>query len=462
MSESPFEIPLTPAQFASAPHKGQGRALLHVRAVGCADTEDAIVDACLHDRAYDPQCEDERTPWLMEILEASGTAARIAQRLIPVLDQVTERFWDAAQRCRIARELALRGHAEARTRLYACLRKWPDSADILAAEDIIKLDGADGLVHTAEYFGKLIQEEPGFGVDDGPLHWYDEGRDAGSARRVLDSASAHSPSVASYLHHLDERDRGRQNSGAAPISGGGYLSLDNVQFNTSGARPHISRMQRISPAQVVHEIETEDPQENQFWFTSWGFEASEESLTEVFDAMTAQSEPGRLCKYLRVFGRRAMQVFDPAMLRYAEHDSPEVRKLAHKALSNYAHPEVRRLAIERLLAGRVLENELELLNKNYQPGDAVAIERALQVPGDRDQLHWMVFDLVEVFRSNPLAELSNVMLFVYEESPCSNCRCRAVKGLVDTSMAPAWLLAEGQNDSSEDIREYVRREDGSS
>lgn len=452
MRDSAFNIPLTPAQFDSALHKGHGRALLHVRTFGLADFENAVVDACLHDRAYDPQSDGDRTPWLMEIIDASGAAVRIAQILIPELDRAVERFWDATQRCRIAREFARRGHAEARTRLYACLRKWPYTMDVLAAEDIIRLDGADGLLHVAEYLGKLIQVEPGFWVDDGPLQWFDESRDAGSARRVLDAASVHSPAVASYLRHLDERDRERQDAGAAPMSGVGYLSTNNVQLDTSGADMHVARMQRISPAQVVYEIETADPERNRFWFTSWGLHASEESLSAVIDAMTAQSEPGRLCKYLRVFSRRAMPVFDPAMLRCAEHDNPDVRELAHRALSNCAHPEVRRLAIERLRAGRVLEGELKLLKKNYQPGDAVVIERVLQVPEDLDQLHGLIFDLVEVFRSNRVAELAKVMLFVYEESPCSNCRFNAVKCLVDTMKAPDWLLAECRHDSSDEIR----------
>ena len=461
MSESAFNIPLTPAQFVSALHKGQGRALLHVRAAGLADSENAVVDACLHDRAYDPQCEGDRTPWLMEIIDASGAAARIAQRLIPELDHAGEQLWNATQRCRIARELARRGHADARTRLYACLRKSPNSADVLAAEDIVALDGADGLLHVAEYLGKLIQDESGFWVDDGPLRWFDEDRGAGSARRVLDAASVHSPTVASYLRNLDERDRGKQDANGAPISGGGYLSPDNVQLVPTGAKPHIARMQRIAAAQVVHEIETEDPQRNRFWCTSWGLHASEEGLSAVFDAMAAQSEPGRLCKYLRVFSRRAMPVFDSAMLRYADHVNPDVRELAHRALSNYVHPEVRRLAFERLRAGRVLESELKLLKRNYQPGDAAVIEHALRVPEDRDQLHGLIFDLVEVFRANQVAELAKVMLFVYEESPCSNCRCNAVKSLVDTIQAPDWLLAECQHDSSEEIRAYARRQDPS-
>jgi hypothetical protein len=36
------------------------------------------------------------------------------------------------------------------------------------------------------------------------------------------------------------------------------------------------------------------------------------------------------------------------LMRFAEHQSPHVRQLAHRALSKYAHGEVRRLAFERV------------------------------------------------------------------------------------------------------------------
>ena len=177
-----------------------------------------------------------------------------------------------------------------------------------------------------------------------------------------------------------------------------------------------------------------------------------EELAVVFEAMVLQSDAGRLCKYLGVFGRRALPVFDSRLLRYAEHESSDVRRSANRALSHYSHPEVRRLAIERVSDGRFLEDELRLLMKNYQPGDAAILERAIHAPEDRDHLHGLIFDLVQLFEANPVVEAAQPMHFVYEESPCSNCRCNAVKVLIATDSAPEWLLEESRYDSSEETR----------
>ena len=425
---------------------------MHARSVGVNTFEAIIVDACLHDRAFDPQCEGDRSGWLMNLVAASGSEARIVNELMPQFDAPTDEFWDATQRCQIARELAQRGYPGARSRLYACFRKWPDTANVIGAEDIVALDGADGLLHVAQHFGTLLQQERGFWVDDGPIRSFDERQGSGSGRRILERAAEHSTSVAAYLGRLDERDREKRSSSNTTEQSNGHPNIANVKFDAAGPRSHIERMQEISAAEVIRQIETEDPQQIRFWFVGWGRHAAPGGLAMVFEAMTRQSEPGRLCKYLRVFSRRALPAFDTRLLEYAGHANADVRRLAHKAMSNYAHPGVRRLAIERLRAGLFCEGELGLLKSTYQSGDAALIEQVLRVPKDRDQLHGLAYGLIELFETNTDPESASLMLFVYEETPCSNCRARAVEILASTGQLPGWLIEECRDDCSEEIR----------
>ncbi len=391
----------------------------------------------------------------MEIVDATGEKGRISQELLQSLDVPTDHFWDASQRCRITLRLAQRGYDEARTRLNSCLRKWPDTADLIGAEEIITLDGADGLIKVAEYLGSLLQSESGFWIDDGMLNLFDVAHEAGAGRKVLNDAAVYSPQVSYYLRYLDERNK--ENPGYSDgISAGGYVRLESVQLRPEGMNSHVKKMQDITAASVINEIETEDPQRNRYWFSSWGRHANEDNLAAVFESMILQSDPDRLCKYLRVFSRRALPSFDARLVSLAYHVNPEVREFAHKALSNYSHPAVRSLAIEKLEESRFLEGELRLLTRNYQRGDAAIIERILQLPADRDLLHGLLYELIKVFQSNRVAESTNAMLLVYDQSPCSNCRCDAVKILLSTGTAPDWLLEECRYDSSEEIRSMVK------
>ncbi|MBL8823510.1 MAG: hypothetical protein JNJ77_13055 [Planctomycetia bacterium] len=451
----PFKIPLNTEEFESALQKGQGRTLLHVREMGLGEYEHSIIAACLCNQAYDAQCEGYRTDWLLEIVDATGEAKRISQKLLQTLHANTDNFWDACQRCQIALRLAQRGYEEARAFLYSCLRKWPDTADVIGAEEIIKLDGADGLIKVAEYLGTLLQTEDSFWIDEGMLNLFDEAQGAGAGRKVLETAAVNSPQVSFYLQYLDERSK--QKSGSSDIQpGSGYLRLDSVQFAADAHSSHVRKMQDITVASVINEIETEDPESNQYWFSSWGRHASVDDLATVFESMILQSDPGRLSKYFRIFMHQPLPTFDARMLSFAWHANPEVRKSAHKALSNYSHTSVRKLVVDKLEAGLFIEGELKLLARNYEHGDAAKLERILHVSDDRDLLHGVLFDLVKVFQSNKVAESTNLMLFVYDQSPCSNCRRNAVELLLSTGTAPDWLLVECQYDSSEEIRLMVK------
>ena len=138
-----------------------------------------------------------------------------------------------------------------------------------------------------------------------------------------------------------------------------------------------------------------------------------------------------------------------------------MRRLTNLALSKYSHPDVRRLAIERLTAGRWTEDELDLLKMNYEPGDAALIECLIHVPENSYELHRLGYGLVDLFESNPVDESGTATRFVYEQSPCSICRRKAVTILVKTGNAPGWLLGECRFDSDELIRAAVQSEGSS-
>ena len=71
----PFSLPLDREQFRAASKKGHGRALMHVSRYGASGVEDVIVDACVHDKTFDPQCEWGRAEWMLRIVGAAGMSA---------------------------------------------------------------------------------------------------------------------------------------------------------------------------------------------------------------------------------------------------------------------------------------------------------------------------------------------------------------------------------------------------
>ncbi len=81
---------LSREEFEAALQRGHGRAFLHVRAYGLQNVADLLLDACLHDKAYDPQCEDSRAKWLLE-----RRLIRVSPSLFTIRSSTTEQREEA-------------------------------------------------------------------------------------------------------------------------------------------------------------------------------------------------------------------------------------------------------------------------------------------------------------------------------------------------------------------------------
>jgi hypothetical protein len=95
---------------------------------------------------------------------------------------------------------------------------------------------------------------------------------------------------------------------------------------------------------------------------------------------------------------------------------------------------------------------LELFHRNYRAGDALMIEQRLSVPDNQDLLHAIGLDLAKLLEHNADPAAEGLAHFVYEHSPCSNCRTKAVKSLANVGCLSAWLIDECADDCSDKTR----------
>ena len=443
----PFRLPLCRPQFRAAVRSGHGRALMHLTRCGVTGFEDLIVRACLRDLRYDPQCENPRVDWLVRLLTTAGLD--IVDRLLDTMteggagnsreegDAETEaRRRDLAQHCRLAFHFARHGHRALHTALYAAFDADARSEDPVAAAEIIDLDGADGLIHIASRLGALVADEPTVTVSDAPFAHYDHEHGPGSADRLLWSAARGDRAIASFVMRLPTGS----DADAKEVS----RFLD---------------VQTMTVTEIVRAIEAEDPDVGEVALCGWGRKAQRWELMALVGRLYRETRPGRLALYLSVFQSRAVPIFHRRLVRYAEHDDPEVRWYAVRALAHHRHPEVRNLARRRAEAGRHTDRELRLFCRNYREGDWGRIESGLALPAETDQEHSVLCDLIDVFEENPGPDARTPLLLVYERSPCSICREAAVDLLLDGGQAPAWLIEECRYDGNEEIRALVAAPD---
>jgi hypothetical protein len=96
-----------------------------------------------------------------------------------------------------------------------------------------------------------------------------------------------------------------------------------------------------------------------------------------------------------------------------------------------------------------------LFVNNFTPGDERRILEAIELPGDADELHWLLYDLLDVIEKNATAAWYRLAVTAYALTPCARCRLRAARALVEQQAAPGWLLEECRDDADQDCRELA-------
>ena len=148
--------------------KGMGRAYLHVKAFGDNDeVRDSILYCCLNNTAYDAQCEDDRSEWLMSIIALTGNEDFYFSKIIDALISSSD-FWNASQLFSLCAILAKRGDQKARMAIYEKFDLQEFNVGYLGGHDLVDIDGLAGLEHVAQCIGRRLTEEEDY-WDDGTV-----------------------------------------------------------------------------------------------------------------------------------------------------------------------------------------------------------------------------------------------------------------------------------------------------
>ena len=423
-------FPLSTTAFANALRTGHGRAMQQVEGYSAIGLSDAIVDACVSCHVHDPQCEANRAPWLFSLIQRAGLQQEIVQAIgATIKHPPSGDLRDMDQRCDILKELAAAGSGDARLFLYASLMRVLNSAVVIAADQIVDLDGENGLISVARQLGRWLQSDPDFWVDDGLILLVDESTGNKTGLAALEREAKVDPDVASYID--------------------GVRSTLEIQM--ASAR-NLERNSYTGQEIIAHV--TQKPNDRCYWFRLWGKKATKDHRETVFAALLASADAEHVKRWLRCFGITGVPRFDRRLLRWIGHPDQQLRWTAVRGLAPIKHSELRQAAVH-LIADGEMAYGIALLVNNFEAGDFALCAKHLKRMDDADETHQLVGELLDLCEAHPGADALDCLLYVYELSPCSNCRQRAVKALIDTNTAPDWVLEEAAFDADPDTRALV-------
>jgi len=329
---------LSSEEFESALQRGLGRTFLYVREYGLEDVADLLLEACLHDQAYDPQCEDSRAKWLLDMFQGTPEHKRFASSILTAVATETDTH-DLMQLCELAALMATRGDEEAHSALLSRVMKQSAGTDDnwVGASELVSLEGVDAVVRLARNYGKLLLEDSE--EEPPPLAHLYEDEIPIEARKTLEELSSVDSKIRAYMEY----------------------NLRDEAHDPYSKEKHRERIRREYPLQKILEDAAAEVGEYPGYYLSFGRAATQEELKTVFNRLIAEKNEQVCLRLLWVFRRVEMPSIHPRLWEFVKSSNEQLRNAAFTDLAQINDLSVGEFARQKLRSGDSIEENTELL-----------------------------------------------------------------------------------------------------
>jgi hypothetical protein len=437
---------LSRSEFAEALRKGQGRAMLHVIHFGLDEVKDLVLEACLHNQVYDQQLESGRGDWLFDMFRDTSHYPEFCTAILKAIETETN-FWDLYQLCQLTRRIAWLGDEEAHQRLrdfvYRNATDVTSEYDWIGIEDLLFLEGAEGILALARIFGKRLMADPDDFVDDSLLHSeaYPE------YAKILNEYSQEDAAISAYREYLEKRNE--------------QFSSTTPSDKETRKQQYHERVRQDHSLQTILADAHREAGKYPGHYVTFGKHATPEELEKVYACLLNEHYDPTRIRLLWVFRRAKLPRIDDIVLDWANSNNAELRAASLAALSQFSDPRIHQLAKMKAETGQIFgadEDALDLFILNYENGDELLIKNSLDhlrpIPNDAHSLGYSILMLADQHEN---AALTDLLSWVYENTPCAHCRSRAITWLDRFHQFSDALRFECEYDADKAIREMARR-----
>ena len=452
--------PLTREEFQDALKKGLGRAVRHVQNSPPEAVREDLLNASLNCLVYDAQCEEGRAPWLMKMFQITGEPDFYRQPILKRLRELADveprtgsDFW---QRWHLAVEFALNKDQEACDLVYEIFDKMIHDEAMRDCDALIRLDGIDGLLYVLAKIGQRIQDGFGFWDAKYDIEEVEEKFGKETVQAAIERETGKNPLIRAYFERAGSDDPYFDYPFYLQVKMPPDLPLrewvdrimedDFSDFKDygEGYPPYyclIGRKSRLSQASR---------------------KAEEDEINYAFEKLLETDHPMRQFCLLGAFFRHPMPRIEKKIFDFLDMDNVSLRWSAVIALSGTKHEAIRNKALESLQSDPPKSNwhyGFELLENNFQPGDQIVLEKAVQTRefSEIHELHSAGLSLGTLIDRYPGESFRNLCCWFYDRTPCSRCRADLVEHLVKHQTISHEMIEECRDDCDTHIQELIEQ-----
>ena len=439
---------LSSEQFTDAVSKGLGRAMMHIKRHGLDDVADILLDVCIHSKIWDTQCEKHRSDWLYSMFANSPQYDDFRDAILSALNKENE-WHETVQLCELTEEMALDGDGYARAALSDFVLRSaavPGERDYFGVQEYINVHGNDAVPELAKIYGQRLMDDPEDSVKDSLSY---ENEDRRAFAQLLEEHSSSDPRIRVYFDYLNNN--------------GGLDPSEVLSDAETAVRQEIRKREFLSQYDVERIINCakEGCEENGSIYRRFGAHGDSEDLEVIFAQLLNEKDDAVRKRLLWVFDRNPLPVIDGCFFEWADNKDEKLRAAVFLALANCKDDRVHEFARQRVKAGKIIgwanSFVLDLFVENFGDGDAKLIfEVILKSKPSKDDIHRFGLSISSIAEGNRTKDMKDMLLWVYENTPCSMCRERAVKRLDEIEELSQEIIDECLWDGCEDIREFAR------
>ncbi len=159
-------------QFLNSLKRGTGEAFLILKYNPTIDFSDLIIKGAVTNYSYDNQSEGSRANYIYRFIQKSKQKDKIIKAVLTKLQSEKKDYWGLDQMCDLAVRFHKAGYIEAKAALYNRFEKNSlEGYEFCGQEQLMAVDGMNGVLKVAEIFGKALFEntddcEDSWKIDD--------------------------------------------------------------------------------------------------------------------------------------------------------------------------------------------------------------------------------------------------------------------------------------------------------
>lgn len=414
-------------RFRNAITCGIGEAIYLQRQNRSHDFSTEILRAIRKNLALDPQCEGDRSGYLVDLVDESKSKAFMIKKLVSKLTEVNRNKWDINQLLNVARELYVRYETDAiRQAITDAYVHLQNKENPWVGQDVVlKILGMEGLHIIAKKRGTEIRKDKSEWEDKYIIEQFQKENPQIKVMKIIQKWALTDIDIKAYLKAIDESREMKLLKARKPIT----------TYEAIAANIQRLKVVPIGPR--------------------WISKISENDFLKLVHDFEGETERIKQEKYLRIFARRKYpgsyeKIFKLAKMRKNKED--RLIEFACESLSHFMADDLRDFAIKKIAQVKKPCDYLPLLKSNYRKGDSKLLCEVIARNTSYDSLHQLCWSIISIYENVKTTECKRPLELLYRRLNCSIHRSDLLDIMIENNVLSKKLMAEIKFDSNQEIR----------